>query len=340
MHRGRHPRGELGEAVEEAFRHAFGRSKRQRAAALKKVARALSTHSLAVERARATGGLESLPLDSWDINELRPATPTLDPGAPDIVAVVPSHGRAGGPFAGRETVLFVVRDARAALGSLPTKIRGFPVERVTVEQLESGQLGRASQSQQIAPIVASSRFGTITRAFARGGVNWVMTCSHVASPAGLGPDALVFETGFATVKHLTRVDPGTGACSLDVAIAATSSEVDDSWPDGRPFGGVVAPDSAMAPFTFFGVNHRSASFETFSPEASVPLDLATGGTVNFVGQHRFSLDGLAIEPGDSGGAVRDAQNRLLGLVVGRDPAGGGYFTPYSRVEAWLDGLGL
>jgi hypothetical protein len=266
--------------------------------------------------------------------------PAAARGLPGIRAVMPGQGRPGGPFADRPVVRVVADDADATRGDLPEELGGFPVECASVAELESGELGPVSQAGKIAPAVSSDRFGSITRAFSRAGCNWVMTCSHVASPAGSEGGQVVFETGIGDVEHLTGVSSAGGGCSIDVAIASTRSPVDDRWPDGRPFAGTVAPASAVGPFAFFGTQNSGASFNDFEPEASVDIHLASGATIRFIGQHRFELDGASVEHGDSGGAVRDASDRLVGLVVGRDATGAGYFTPFERVEAWLDTLDL
>lgn len=206
---------------------------------------------------------------------------------------------------------------------------------VTIADLESGQLGKVSQAQTIAPRVSPDRSGTITCAFSRGGTNWVMTCSHVASPSGLGDDMLAFATGFAEVKYFTKVTSCGEACAIDVAIASTSSAVDDPWQDGLELGTIAGVADAEGPFTFFGARNPGTSFRSFEPESSVEITLASGATVNFARQHRFLLDGVAVEHGDSGGAVRDARDRLIGIVVGCDEEGAGYFTPIDRIKAWL-----
>ena len=288
--------------------------------------------------ASVPGGLEST---SGDEPSRSFATPPSSARAlAGVRVVMPSRGRPDGSFADRDVVLVVADDADAIRGDLPDELGGVPVECSSIAELEAGDRGPVSQGRKIAPAVASDRFGTVTRAFSRAGCNWVMTCSHVAAPAGTEGGKVVFETGVGIIEHLTGVPSAGGGCSIDVAIASTRSPVDERWPDGRPFEGVVAPESAVGPFAFFGIQNSGASFNDFEPEAPVDIHLASGATIRFSGQHRFVLDGASVEHGDSGGAVRDASDRLVGLVVGRDATGAGYFTPFERVDAWLDSLDL
>ena len=322
------PTAALVSAVRAAQRVAFGRPA-QPVSAAPRERNMLSLSSLPGGTAPRSG-FEAMPL---------PPSPPV-PLLPAIRAVMPSRGRADGPFADRQVVLFVTDDADATRGDIPDEIAGYPVECASFTELLSGDLGPASQARKIAPVVATDRFGTVTQVFSRGGTNWVMTCSHVAAPSGSKGGQVVFETGVGTITYLTRVVAGELGCAIDVAIASTTSAIDERWPDGRPFGGTVAPAEAVGPFAFFGTHSSGASFQEFEPEASVNLLLASGATVTFTGQHRFNLETATVEHGDSGGAVRDASDRLVGLVVGCDADGAGYFTPIDRVEAWLDSLEL
>jgi hypothetical protein len=219
---------------------------------------------------------------------------------------------------------------------MPRRRRQHHKHRKPGGGLESSQLGDVSQGQMIAPRVSPDSFGTITCAFTRGGTNWVMTCSHVASPSGLGHDTLTLATGLAEVQYFTELGSGSEGCAIDVAIASTLNGIDDPWRDGEALGATGSLADAEGPFTFFGATRAgSASFSSFEPARDVEISLASGAVVSYAGQHRFLLDGAAVAHGDSGGAVRDARGRLIGILVGCDADGAGYFTPIDRVKAWL-----
>ncbi len=185
----------------------------------------------------------------------------------------------------------------------------------------------------------SAYSGTLTLIFGRNGTNYALSCSHVLAPADVSPqvgDGCLIDQATAALSAWSSLDDSSSPLTADVGLASTALVVTKAWPDGKTFQGTAAYDPSNGPFSVFGNINTGKSSSGSGLSDKLSITVHGYGARTFTGL--FSLS-VAIGEGDSGAAVRDGADRLVGVVIARESGSShALCAPWQAVAAEIESL--
>ena len=205
-----------------------------------------------------------------------------------------------------------------------------------------------SPGATIAPL-ATPQPGSLTVVLSRWTGTWLVSAAHVLAPPendAQPGDRIRCGSVVALLHAWTQLSTDTSTIPLDAAVCRSPPLAPTAeWPDGERFTGFGRSIGAKAPFDLFGSDRKHGVRVALAGEpATVTLERPGGGVSQYARQLPLrAKGGDFVALGDSGGALRDGEGRLVGMLVGISRDRGepiAWCTPWERIEAWLMGLGI